>query len=97
MREGVLLKTLGATRRQITRIMFSEYALLGILGSLAGMILSFGGAWMLLKYVFDRPFEPAFLEAGTIAGLLMLLTVSIGLLAGRDVFKETPMAALRDT
>ena len=97
VREGVLLKTLGATRRQITRIMFSEYALLGILGSLAGMILSFGGAWMLLKYVFDRPFEPAFLEAGTIAGLLMLLTVSIGLLAGRDVFKETPMAALRDT
>ena len=97
VREGVLLKTLGATRRQITRIMFSEYALLGILGSLAGMILSFGGAWMLLQYVFDRPFEPAFLEAGTIAGLLMLLTVSIGLLAGRDVFKETPMAALRDT
>ena len=97
VREGVLLKTLGATRRQITRIMFSEYALLGILGSLAGMILSFGGAWMLLKYVFERPFEPAFLEAGTIAGLLMLLTVSIGLLAGRDVFKETPMAALRDT
>jgi putative ABC transport system permease protein len=97
VREGVLLKTLGATRRQITRIMFSEYALLGLLGSLAGMILSFGGAWMLLKYVFERPFSPAFLEAGTIASLLLLLTVSIGLLAGRDVFRETPMAALRDT
>ncbi len=97
VREGVLLKTLGATRRQITRIMFSEYALLGVLGSLAGMILSFGGAWLLLRHVFDRPFEPAFLEAGAIAGLLMALTVSIGLLAGRDVFKETPMAALRDT
>jgi hypothetical protein len=24
------------------------------------------------------------------------LTVAIGLLAGRDVFKETPMSALRD-
>ena len=97
VREGVLLKTLGATRRQITRILFSEYALLGLLGSLAGMILSFGGAWLLLKFVFERPFAPAFLEAGTIAGLLLLLTVSIGLLAGRDVFRETPMAALRDT
>ena len=97
VREGVLLKTLGATRRQITRILFSEYALLGLLGSLAGMILSFGGAWLLLKFVFERPFVPAFLEAGTIATLLMLLTVSIGLLAGRDVFRETPMAALRDT
>jgi putative ABC transport system permease protein len=97
VREGVLLKTLGATRRQITRILFSEYALLGILGSLAGMLLSFGGAWLLLHYVFERPFEPALLEAGVIAGLLLLLTVSIGLLAGRDVFRETPMAALRDS
>lgn len=97
VREGVLLKTLGATRRQITRILFSEYALLGILGSLAGMVLSFGGAWLLLHYVFERPFEPALLEAGAIAGLLLFLTVSIGLLAGRDVFRETPMAALRES
>lgn len=97
VREGVLLKTLGATRRQISRILFSEYALLGMLGSLAGMLLSFGGAWLLLRFIFDRPFEPAFLEAGAIAALMMLLTVSIGLLAGRDVFRETPMAALRES
>jgi putative ABC transport system permease protein len=97
VREGVLLKTLGATRRQITRILFSEYALLGILGSLTGMVLSFGGAWLLLRYVFERPFAPAFLEAGAIAGLLLFLTVTIGLLAGRDVFRETPMAALRES
>jgi hypothetical protein len=60
-------------------------------------VLSFGGAWLLLRYVFERPFEPVFLEAGAIALLMLLLTVSIGLLAGRDVFKETPMAALRDS
>jgi len=95
VREGVLLKTLGATRRQISRILFSEYALLGLLGSLAGMVLSFGGAWLLLRYVFERPFSPAVAEAGGIAALLVTLTVSIGLLAGRDVFRETPMAALR--
>lgn len=95
VREGVLLKTLGATRRQITRILFSEYALLGLLGSLAGMVLSFGGAWLLLRFVFQRSFTPAVLEAGTIAALLITLTVTIGLLAGRDVFRETPMAALR--
>jgi putative ABC transport system permease protein len=96
VREGVLLKTLGATRRQITRILFSEYALLGILGSLTGMILSYAGAWLLMKFVFERPFEPAIGSAAAIAGLLLLLTVAIGLLAGRDVFQETPMAALRE-
>jgi putative ABC transport system permease protein len=97
VREGVLLKSLGATRRQISRILFSEYALLGVLGSLAGMVLSFGGAWLLLRYVFERPFVPVFLEAGAIAALMMFLTISIGLLAGRDVFSETPMAALRES
>jgi hypothetical protein len=27
---------------------------------------------------------------------MLALTVTIGLLAGRDVFRETPMTALRD-
>ena len=52
LREGVLLKTLGATRRQIGRIMLAEYVLLGALGSLAGVVLSFGGAWALMHWVF---------------------------------------------
>ncbi len=96
VREGVLLKTLGATRRQITRILFSEYALLGVLGSLTGMLLSFGGAWLLLHFIFDRPFHPAAGAALAIAGAMILLSVGIGLLAGRDVFRETPMSALRE-
>jgi putative ABC transport system permease protein len=96
VREGVLLKTLGATRRQITRILFSEYVVLGVLGSLTGMILSFAGAWLLLRYVFERPFQPAVAAAIAIGAVLLVLTVGIGLLAGRDVFRETPMAALRE-
>jgi putative ABC transport system permease protein len=96
VREGVLLKTLGATRAQIGRILLSEYALLGILGSLTGMLLSFGGAWALCYWVFETPFSPAWGPAAAIAGAMLGLTVGIGLLAGRDVFKETPMAALRE-
>jgi putative ABC transport system permease protein len=96
VREGVLLKTLGATQGQIRRILFAEYALLGVLGSLTGMLLSFGGAWALLKFVFERPFSPATAPALLIAAAMVLVTVSIGVLSGRDVFKTTPMAALRE-
>jgi len=96
IREGVLLKTLGATQGQIRRILFAEYALLGVLGSLTGMLLSFGGAWALLKFVFERPFAPATVPAVAIAGAMVLVTVSIGMLSGRDVFRTTPMAALRE-
>jgi putative ABC transport system permease protein len=96
LREGVLLKTLGATRRQIGQIMLSEYAVLGALGAIAGVLLSTAGAWALLHFIFKQPFVMA---AGTmlaVALAMMALSVSIGLLTGRDVFAETPMAALRE-
>jgi putative ABC transport system permease protein len=96
VREGVLLKVLGATRQQIGRILLSEYFALGVLGSLAGMVLSFGGAYGIMQFVFKRPFDPATGSALAIAGATLLLTVSIGMLSGRDVFHETPMGALRE-
>ncbi|MEW5916282.1 MAG: FtsX-like permease family protein [Gemmatimonadota bacterium] len=96
LREGVLLKTLGATRQQIGRIMFAEYALLGLLGSLTGMLLSFGGAWGVMRFVFERPMTPAYLPALVLAAGMLLLTVTIGFLSGREVFRETAMAALRE-
>jgi hypothetical protein len=35
--------------------------------------------------------------AALIALAMMALAIAIGLLTGRDVFRETPMAALRDS
>jgi putative ABC transport system permease protein len=96
IREGVLLKTLGATRGQIMRILLAEYSLLGVLGSLTGMLLAFAGAWGLSHFVFDTSFSPAVGAATAIAVAMLTLTITIGLLAGRDVFRETPMTALRD-
>ena len=96
LREGVLLKVLGATRRQVGRIMLSEYLLLGALGSIVGIVLSIGGAWGLMHFVFRQPFVPAVLPALGVALAMIGVSVSIGLLTGRDVFRETPMAALRE-
>lgn len=97
LREGVLLKTLGATRAQIGRILLAEYAVLGLLGSLTGMALAVGGAWGLVTFVFEGTFSFAALPALGIAAAMSALAVSIGVLTGRDVFRETPMAALRET
>ena len=97
LREGVLLKTLGATRNQIARIMLAEYALLGTLGALTGVVLSTLAAWGLLRVIFRMPFIPAFAPAGLVAAAMIGLAVVIGLMTGRDVFAETPMAALRET
>jgi putative ABC transport system permease protein len=96
IREGVLLKTLGATRGQIARILLAEYSLLGLMGGLTGMLLSLAGGWAVVRYIFKTPFAPAFVPVAGIAAAIVALTLLIGLLAGRDVFRETPVTALRD-
>ncbi len=96
LREGVLLKTLGATRRQVGRIMLAEYALLGVMGSAAGVGLSVAGAWLLMKYVFETGFSPAVVPVLLVAAAMTALAIVIGLATGREVFRETPMAALRE-
>lgn len=95
LREAVLLKTLGATRSQVRAIMLAEYAVLGLLGSAVGLVLSLGGAWALVHFVFDIPFAPLAPPLILLAGVMTLLTLSIGLWSSRDVFAATPMEALR--
>lgn len=96
VRESVLLKTLGATRSQIVRILLAEYALLGILGSLTGLVLAIGGGWGLVRFVFHLGYSPALLPAVVIAVLMTAIAIAIGVIAGRSVFGETAVSALRD-
>ena len=73
-----------------------QYGALGALGALTGMVLAFAGAWGLTRFVFKDPFNPAVGPTVVIAVGMLLLTMAIGLLTSRDVYKETPMAAIRE-
>ncbi|MEO7998031.1 MAG: FtsX-like permease family protein [Gemmatimonadaceae bacterium] len=97
IREGVLLRTLGASRAQVARVLLAEYGALGALGALTGMLLALGGAWALTHFVFKDEFDPALLPTFAIAGGMLLLTMLIGFLTSRDVYRETPMAAIRES
>jgi putative ABC transport system permease protein len=97
IREGVLLRTLGASRAQVARVLLAEYGALGALGALTGMLLALGGAWALTHFVFKDDFDPALLPTFAIAGGMLLLTMLIGFLTSRDVYRETPMAAIRES
>ena len=96
MREGVLLKTLGATRRQVRTILVAEYAALGTLGALTGLLLSFASAWALAHYTLDVAYRPAIIPALAILAGMIALVLAIGILAGREVYSGTPMDALRE-
>jgi len=50
-----------------------------------------------MRYIFDRPFTAATGQALGISAAMMAMAVLIGMLSGRDVFKETAMSALRES
>lgn len=96
IREGALLKALGATRRQLSRILLAEYLALGALAGVVGIGLSAGGAWAMVHFVFALRFSfPALPLLGVLA-LTAALVALIGLSASRDVFRRTAMEVLRD-
>ena len=95
IQESVLLRTMGASRRQILTITALEYFFLGALSALAGTLIAFTGSWLLAKFSFDIPFNASLLPALGIFLAITLLTVVIGLLNSRGILNKPPLEILR--
>jgi putative ABC transport system permease protein len=95
IQESVLLRTLGASRKQILFITALEYFFLGALASFTGIILSLAGSWALAKYSFKTIFIPQPLPLLIVFATICLLTVVIGLANIRGVLNKTPLEVLR--
>ncbi|MEX2284589.1 MAG: FtsX-like permease family protein [Gemmatimonadota bacterium] len=96
MREVVLLKTIGATRRQVLAILITEYAALGILAGLTGLLLSGIASWALTTFFFRLDFSlPVMALVGTWT-VIALAAVAIGLANSIDVLRRPPLAVLRE-
>ena len=93
--ECVLLRTLGASRRQVLGVLFAEYAFLGVFGALTGGLLAAAGSWALAVFVFKVAFRfDAFPVVIGMAGVCVVTIVS-GLLASLGLTRHPPLAVLR--
>ena len=95
IRESVLLRTLGASRRQILAINALEYFLLGALACLAGVGLSVLGAWALAEFAFKIPFTVEWWPLAATFFVITSLAVMIGLFNSREVVNKPPLEVLR--
>jgi len=96
IRETVLLRTLGASRRQLMQIQFVEHAVLGVLAALVGGLLAWGAGMALAVFVFDTPVvAPAGLFLGAVVAVTSL-TVLTGWVSGRGIANHPPLEILRD-
>ncbi len=95
IQESVLLRTLGARRRQIVRINAIEYFFLGSLATLTGIGLSIVASWALATWSLEIPYQPNLLPALYVFLGITGLTMLIGLLNSREVVTKPPLEVLR--
>jgi putative ABC transport system permease protein len=96
IRESVLLKTLGATRRQIGSILLTEYLALGVLASLVGGGAAVLAGWALARWLFQVGYAVPSLDLGILALVVTLIAAAVGVWGSREVFRRTPMEAIRE-
>jgi putative ABC transport system permease protein len=97
IQETILLRTLGASRQQVHRILLAEYLLLGLLAGLTGIVLAEGGAWALARFVFNAEFHFAILPMIVASVAVVSLTIITGLIANRGVLDSPPLEIIRGT
>jgi putative ABC transport system permease protein len=96
VRESILLRTLGASARQVRTILIVEYATLGALSALAGLLLAVAANSALAVFVFKASpsFDPALL------GITFAATSGLAILGGlalsRGVSRHPPLEILRN-
>ena len=96
IQESVLLRTLGASRKQIFYITALEYFFLGALAAATGMFMSLGISFLVAKFMFQTEFVLKWVPLLIVFISVCFLTVFIGLLNSRAVVTRPPLEILRE-
>ncbi len=95
VREVVILKTLGATRRHVVRIFSVEFLTLGVVAGLMGAILATAFTSLVLNRLLNAPFQ--FDPKATVIAVVLtaLLANAAGWLASLRILGQKPLEVLR--
>lgn len=95
MQESILLRTLGARRKQILLINALEYFLLGSLAALSGIAIALVAGSLLAWFSFETTLIPDLLVLVGVYLAITALTVIIGLSNSRGIIDKPPLEVLR--
>lgn len=95
LRESVLLRTLGASAKQVRAILVIEYSALGVLSAMTGVLLAVAGNAALATFLFKAsPWPDPWLVAGAFAAATGVSVIG-GLALSRGVCHHPPLEILR--
>jgi putative ABC transport system permease protein len=95
LKESILLKTLGAPRRQIVTMVAAEYLFLAAIACLTGASLSAVASWGAARYFFAIPFSFSPVAVVTILLVTTATTVALGVVGCWGIFGRSALEALR--
>jgi putative ABC transport system permease protein len=95
IQESVLLRTLGASRRQVQTIQLLEYFFLGALAAATGLLLALGLTLLLSELALESAFSVHWAGVAVIFGSVCGLTVLVGWYNSRGVLNRPPLEILR--
>lgn len=96
IRESVLLRTLGALKNQIQKILIYEFLFVGFLATATGLVLSMAATWSLAHFVFNSTYTPNFVYI--LSGFFVIcgFILFIGFMNSRGLLDTPPLEVLRN-
>jgi putative ABC transport system permease protein len=94
--DAVVLRTVGATRRQLLAAYAIEFLLVGLASVLFGLAAGSVTAGLVVAKLFDFPFLFLAGRAALAAGAALVVVVALGLLGTARVLGRKPMEVLRN-
>lgn len=95
VQESILLRTLGADRRQIRNILMAEYIALGALAGLLAVFLAVGSSWSLARFALESEFLLSWTPLLVTLVAVPALTLLVGLATSRGIADQPPLEILR--
>ncbi|GAA0732061.1 ABC transporter permease [Sphingomonas japonica] len=94
--DGVILRTLGATRGQVLTAQAIEYALLSMALALLALAIGLGGGWYVVTQIFEFEWLPDYRAVAVTLALGMAVTMGFGLAGAWSILGVRPSRALRE-
>lgn len=96
-KEVLLLRTLGASGSTLRKILATEVVALGVLATAVGSAIAVLASFCLVRFVFELPFEPPWLDFGVLAMFTVAISAAVGALGAGNLARISPLAGLRET
>lgn len=94
--DAVVLKTYGASRRQLIGAFVIEYAALGLAAAAFGLLVGSAGSWFMAKWILEMPWSFSLATAALTALIAMAVTVLAGLAVTWTALSARPAPYLRN-